>query len=208
MPSRQRAPQHARTPTREQGWTLSPLFLAPGFTAAYRTTTPPRPRRGRVPQGGKRRSLGHLVHALPPAEPRTHARVPTADAVLTAAHGAGPGSAAFPAATPLLRPTTCLAVSITLRACFLTHAFAHAFTRHRTGKGLQHRHRADVATPTPATTTPRQPPPSVLPPFESSNPRGSLEVIPFWPVAQAPWSSPPVRSPRAAVSLLGISSST
>jgi hypothetical protein len=130
------------------------------------------------------------------------------DAVLTAAHGAGPGSAVFPVAMPLLRPTTSLAVSITLRARFLAHAFAHVFARHRTRKGLQHRRRAAVLAPTPATTTPRRPPPSILCPFESSNPRGSLEVIPFWPVAQAPWSSPPVRSPCVAVSLLGISSST
>jgi hypothetical protein len=85
---------------------------------------PPRPRRGRVPRahgrkgGERRRSLDRHIHALPPAEPRTHTRVPIADALLVATHGAGPGSAAFPAATPLSRPTPNLAVTFTLRAHF------------------------------------------------------------------------------------------
>jgi hypothetical protein len=69
-----------------------------------------------------------------------------------------------------------------------THAIARAFTRHRTGSRHQQRRHADVAAPTPATTSPRRPPPSDLRPFEPSNPRGFLEVIPFWPDARAPWS--------------------
>jgi hypothetical protein len=206
------APQHARTPTRGRGWIFGTFLL--------RWASPPRigrPRRhGLAVVGyfahavarGERRSLGHLVHALPPAGPRTHALVPTTDAMPAATYGAGPGSAASPAATPLLRPTTSLVVSITLRASFLAHTIARAFMRLCTGEGHQHRRRADVAAHTPATTSPRRPPPSVLRPFEPSNPSGFLEVIPFQPVAQAPWSSPPVRSSRAAVSLLGISSST
>jgi transposase InsO family protein len=200
---------HTHPRVRLDLWSLS---LVPSLAAAHRSTAPPRPRRGRVLRArgrkGERRSLGHLVHALPPAGPRTHTLVPTVDAMPAATYGAGPGSTASPAATPLLRPTTSLAVSITLHARFLAHTIAHAFTRLCTGEGHQHRRRADVATHTPATTSPRQPPPLVLRPFEPSNPRGFLEVIPFWPVAQAPWSSPLARSSRAAVPLLGISSST
>jgi hypothetical protein len=79
-------------------------------------------------------------------------------------------------------------VSFTLRACFPAHAIARAFTRLCFGEGHQHRCRTDVATPTPATTLPQRPPPSVLRPFEPSNPRGFLEVIPFWSVAEALWS--------------------
>jgi hypothetical protein len=139
-------------------------------------------------QERKRRSLGRLVHALPPNGPRTHALAPTADAMLAATHGAGPGSAASPTATPLLRPTPSQAVSTTLRARFPVHAIARVFTRLCTGKGHQHRRRADVAAHTPATTSPRRPPPSVLRPFEPSNPRGIPWGYPFWPVAQAPWS--------------------
>jgi hypothetical protein len=209
---RSRSIVHPSTRARQpggQGWTFGPFLLRRDSLPSIGRAAPPRPHRGRVScargrKGGERHSLDHHVHALPPAGPRTHARVPTADAMLVATHGAGPGSAA----TPLLRPTPSLAVTFTLRARFPAHTIAHAFTRHRTGKGHQHRCRADVAAPTPAMTSPRRPPPSVLRPFEPSNPRGFLEVTPFWPVAQAPWSSPPARSSRAAVSLLGISSST
>jgi hypothetical protein len=195
--SHQRAPQHARTPTRRRGWTFGPFFL--------RRASPPRfgrPRRHGLAM------VGYFAHAVAggggvgaalfgtkctpchrPELPRMCALVPIADALPVATHGAGPSSAASPAATPLLRPTPSLAVSFTLRARFPAHAIARAFTRLCTGNGHQHRRRADVAAPTPATTSPRRPSPSILRPFEPSNPRGFLEVIPFWPVAQAPWSS-------------------
>jgi hypothetical protein len=197
-----------RTPTSGQGWIFGPFSLAPGLATAFRTAAPPRPRRGRVPhahgrkgEGERRRSIDHHIHALPPAELRTRTREPTADAVLAATHGVGPGSAAFPTTTPLSRPAPNLAVTRTLRVHSPTHAIARAFTRHRARIGHQQRRRADVAAPTLATVSPRQLPPPVLRPFEPSNPRGFLEVTPFWPVAQAPWSSPPARSSRAAVSL-------
>jgi hypothetical protein len=106
-----------------------------GLAAAFRTAAPPRPRRGRVGHARGRKGEGHRFlgpheHTLPPAEPRTHTREPTAGAVLAATHGVDPGSAAFPAATPLSRPTPTLAVVFTLpvhaASRTLSHARSHA----------------------------------------------------------------------------------
>jgi hypothetical protein len=174
---------HANLGARLDLWSFS---LAPGLAAAFRMAAPPRPRRGRVPRahgrkggGERRRSLDRHVHALPPAEHRTHTREPTTDIVLAATHGVGLGSASFPAATPLSRPTPNLAVTRTLRACFPAHAIARVFTRHRARKGHQHRRRADVAAPTTATVSPRQPPPPVLRPSSLATQGGSLRLPRF-----------------------------
>jgi hypothetical protein len=117
-----------------------------------------------------------------------HALVPTADAMPAATYGAGLGSAVSPAATPLLRPTPSLAVSFTLHA-----------------RDPRARHRTSVHAPLHWGGAPAPPPHRprrthtgddlaatattlCLHPFDPSNPRGFLEVIPFWPVARAPWN--------------------
>jgi hypothetical protein len=142
----------------------------------------------RVVAGGKHHSLGHLVHTLPLAGPRTHALVPTADAMPAATYGAGTGSAASPVATPLLQPTPSLAVSFTLRARVPRarhHTRVHA-PLHWGGapapppRRCRRAHTGDDLAAM-ATTL-------CLRPFEPRNPRGFLEVIPFWPVARAPWN--------------------
>jgi hypothetical protein len=56
-------------------------------------------------------------------------REPTADAVLAATHGVGPGSAAFPAVTPLSRPTPTLSVVSTLRVRVASRTPSHARSR-------------------------------------------------------------------------------
>jgi hypothetical protein len=88
------------------------------------------------------------------------------------------------------------------RARCLAHAVAHKFARSRTGRSRQHRRHAAGADLTATATNPG------LAPFEPSNPRGFQVVAPFWPDAQALWDPPPARSSRAAVSLVGIWSST
>jgi hypothetical protein len=130
-PPRHRAPQHARMSTPGARLNLGPLFSRVGLTAAFGTAAPLRPCRGRVPrahgrsgEGERHRFFGHREHTLPPAEPRARTREPTAGAVLAATHGVDPGSAAFPAATPLSRPTPSLAVVVTLRARSPAHAIA------------------------------------------------------------------------------------
>jgi hypothetical protein len=184
--SRQRAPQHVRTLTRKARLDLWSLFLRRASRVCFF-----RPRRhglavvgcfahavagGRAPSSwspSARLAAGRSFLA--------HTLVPTAVALPAATHGAGPSSVAVPAASPPLRPTPSLAMLFTLRA----HPSARPHTRvhappHQKGASAppaEHRRRADVAVPTPATTSPRRPPPSSLRSFEPSNPRGSLEVI-------------------------------
>jgi hypothetical protein len=66
---------HANPEARLDLWSL---FLAPGLVAVFRSTAPPRPRRGRVlcarGRRGEHRSLGRQVHALPPFGASSHAR--------------------------------------------------------------------------------------------------------------------------------------
>jgi hypothetical protein len=82
----------------------------------------------------------------------------------------------------------------------LAHTVAHALTHPRTGLGHQHRRRADAAAPMPAMASRDGHHPGLAPLWSPA----AWEVpcgFPFWPVAQAPWDSPPARSSRAAVSL-------
>jgi hypothetical protein len=89
-------------------------------------------------------------------------------------------------------------------AHFPAHAVAHA---PHTDLGSQHRRRADAAAPTPAMASRDGHHPG-LAPHRAEQPRSFPEVTPFWPVTQASWRPPPARTSRAAVHLLGISSST
>jgi hypothetical protein len=186
--SRQRAPQHVRTPTRKARLDLWSLFL--------RRASPPRfcrPRRHGLAVVG---CFAHAVAGegappswLPSARLATgrsflaRTLVPTAVALPAATHGAGPSSATVPAASP---PFAANAEPSRAVHPTRTHPSARPRTRvhappHREGAPAppaEHRRRADVAVPTPATTSPRRPPPSSLRSFEPSNPRGSLEVIP------------------------------
>jgi hypothetical protein len=86
-------------------------------------------------------------------------------------------------------------------ACPRTRVHAPLHREGAPAPPAEHRRRADVAVPKPATTSPRWPPPSSSRSFEPSNPRGSLEVIPefrrrrghpapsflFWAFRQTPW---------------------
>jgi hypothetical protein len=97
---------------------------------------PPRPHRGRVGHASGRQGeglcyLGRRGHTLSPAEPHTHTREPTADAVLATTHGVGPGLRHVPRRDALSRPTPnltvtpTLAVVFTLRVCAASRAPSH-----------------------------------------------------------------------------------
>jgi hypothetical protein len=138
--SRQRAPQHARTPTRKARLDLWSLFLRRASRVRFC-----RPRRhglvvvgcfAHVVTGGRAPSSWSPSARL--AAGRSFlapALVPTAVALPVATPDAGPSSAAVPAASPPLRPTPSLAMLFTLRARTQAHALARAFTHHLTRKG-------------------------------------------------------------------------
>jgi hypothetical protein len=117
------APQHTRTPIWGQGRAFGPFSPAPFLAAAFRMPAPPRPRRGRVGHARDRQEEGHRYlgrrgHTLSPAEPRTHTREPTADAVLATTHGVGPGLRRVPRCDALSRPARNLVVTPTLAVVF------------------------------------------------------------------------------------------
>jgi hypothetical protein len=88
----------------------------------------------------------------------------------------------------------------------LARTVAHALTHLRTS-------RVTISAAAPTSPRPRWRWPHAmvvttdLHPFEPSSLGGSLWLL-SWPVAQASWDSPPARSPRVAVFLLGFSSNT
>jgi hypothetical protein len=164
------------------------LFLAPGLAAALLSTAPPRPRRGRVlrARGRKGGSATLLVAKCTPCHwpqlPRTRAyadrgrlarRHPWRWLELRRVSRLVAPFAANAEPSRAVRPTR-------------AHTSARPHTRvhapwHREGAPAppaEHRRRADVTAPTPATTSPRRPPPSSSRSFEPNNPRGSLEVTP------------------------------
>jgi hypothetical protein len=111
---------HANLGTRPGLWSYS---LAPFLAAVFRMPAPPWPRRGRVGhargrQGEGHRFLGRHGHTLSPTEPRTHTREPTANTVLAATHGVGPGLRRVPRCDALSRPSPNLAVTPTLAVVF------------------------------------------------------------------------------------------
>jgi hypothetical protein len=133
-----------------------------------------------------RADRGRRARRRPWRRPRLR-RVPHRDAPVAANPYASRGS--------LLAGAHCLA-----------RAVMHALTRLRTSR---------VTFSAAASTSPRprrrRPHATVLTPdlhpFEPSSLGGSL-WLPSWPVTQASWNSPPARSPRVAVFLLGFSSNT
>jgi hypothetical protein len=137
-----------------------------------------------------------------------HSREPTAGAVLAATHGVDPGSAAFPAATPLSRPTPTLVVVATLRVRAASRTPLH--TRSRAPALVRATHTAAAPTsprprrrrPHARVTTP------ILRPFEPSSLGGSLwfPVLASRPGAVGLAVGEVI--PRRHLPLLGISSST
>jgi hypothetical protein len=124
---------HANLGTRPGLWSFS---LASFLAAVFRMPAPPRPCRGRVGHACSRHGEGHRFlgrhgHTLPPAEPRTHTREPTADAVLAATHGVGPGLRHVPRRgslsrlAPNLAVTPTLAMVFTLRVCAASRTPSH-----------------------------------------------------------------------------------
>jgi hypothetical protein len=216
--SRERAPQHTRTPTRKARLDLWSLFL--------RRASPPRfcrPRRHDLAVVG---CFAHAVAGegaqpswLPSARLATdrsflaRALVPTAVALPAATHGAGPSSAAVPAASPPLRTTPSLAAPFTLRARTPAHALARAFTCLRTGKGHPHHLPSTAAAPTSPCPHRRRPRrdghhPLVCVPSSPATQGGPLRLSRRGRSPRRREASPPARSSRAAASLLSNSSNT
>jgi hypothetical protein len=166
-PLRPGAPQHTRTPIWGQGRAFDPVRLRLSSPPPSRMLASPRPCRGRTSrargrQGEGHRFLGRDGHTLPPTEPRTHDREPTADATLAATHGDGPKLRLVPHRDALSRPAPHLAVPPTLAVvCALrVHATAaRTPARSRTGAGRQRHRRAAIAAPAPVPTSPRRPSP-------------------------------------------------
>jgi hypothetical protein len=161
-PLRPGAPQHMRTPIWGQGRAFDPVHLRLSSPPPSRMPASPRPCRGRTShargrQGEGHRFLGRHGHTLPPAEPRTHARKPTANAALAATHGGGPELRRVPHRDALSRPAPHLAVTPTLAVvCALRVHAAAARTpaRSRTGVGRQRHRRAAIVAPAPVPTSP------------------------------------------------------
>jgi hypothetical protein len=132
--------------------------------------------RTRSPRGGTPIPWPPRTH-LPPTEPRTHAREPTADAALAATHGDGPELRRVPHRDALSRPAPHLAVTPTLTVVCALHVHAAAAptpARSRTGMGCQHHRRAAIAAPAPVPTSPRRPSPPLVHFPSSQQPQGSL----------------------------------
>jgi hypothetical protein len=186
---RSRASVHPSTrahQTGRRGWTFGPFSCAgPRGCASvdHAAMASPWPDASRTwSQGRERRPLGRRVHTLPRAPlPRT--RVSADRGRLARCH---------PWRRPelrrcLLRVAPFAADAEPSRAVHPTRAHPSARPRtrvhappHQEGAPAppaEHRHRANVVVPTPATTSPRQPPPSSLCSFEPSDPRESFVVI-------------------------------
>jgi hypothetical protein len=103
-----------------------------------------------------------------PNHARTHAREPTADAVLAAAHGVEPGSAMHHRGIPSRPPTLPSGSGNLTRVHTPAHAIPLAHPRPARVRP-QHRRRADAAAPTPAMAS-RDVHRPVLAPSEPSNP--------------------------------------
>jgi hypothetical protein len=141
------------------------------------------------------------------------ALVPTAVALPAATHGAGPSSAAVPAASPPLRPTPSLAVLYTLHARTQAHTFARAFTRHLTRKEHPHHLPSTFVSPTSSCPHRRRPRrdchhPLVCVPSSPETQGGPLRLSSRGRSPRRREVSPPAKSSRAVASHLGFSSNT
>jgi hypothetical protein len=216
--SLQRAPQHARTPTRKARLDLWSLFLRRASRMRFC-----RPRRHGLAVAG---CFAHAVggEGAPPswspsarhATGRSflaHALVPTAVALPAATHGVALSSAAVSAASPPLRPTPSLAVPFTLRARTPAHALARAFTRLHTRMGHLHHLPSTAAAPTSPCPHRRRPRCDGHHPLVCVPSSPATQGDPLWLSSRGRSPrrrevSPPARSSRAAASLLSNSSNT